>query len=185
MSFQAYLDTIRDKTGLGPDDFLALAEQRGFLAPDTKATAVTDWLKADYGLGHGHAMAIYSLVKARMAGGRKAPEARAATLFSGDKAQWQPVADQLVSALAARGDVGQSPTDTYLSLTRGKAKVVIIQPGKTFCDLGIKFKSRAPTERFAAAGSWNNMVTHRVRLNAPAALDADILEWVHAAWDAA
>jgi len=31
--------------------------------PGTKATAITDWLKADYKLGHGHAMAIVKLLR--------------------------------------------------------------------------------------------------------------------------
>jgi len=30
MSFQAYLDTIKKKTGKGPDDFKKLAEKKGF-----------------------------------------------------------------------------------------------------------------------------------------------------------
>jgi hypothetical protein len=39
--------------------FLAVGEA---LAPGIKATNVTAWLKADHGLGHGHAMAIYALL---------------------------------------------------------------------------------------------------------------------------
>jgi len=30
MSFQAYLDNIQIKTGKGPDDFKAMAEEKGF-----------------------------------------------------------------------------------------------------------------------------------------------------------
>jgi hypothetical protein len=63
MTFQAYIDNIRAKTGKGPEEFLALAEAKGLLAPGTKAGAVTAWLKADFGLGHGHAMAIYATFK--------------------------------------------------------------------------------------------------------------------------
>ena len=68
MSFQAYIDTIRTRTGKGPEDFRRLARDKGFLAGDgiaagVKATQVTDWLKAEFGLGHGHAMAIYALLK--------------------------------------------------------------------------------------------------------------------------
>ncbi len=70
MSFQAYLDNIEAKTGKTPDDFRALAHARGFMedggVPATiKATQVTDWLKAEFGLGHGHAMAIYALLKGK------------------------------------------------------------------------------------------------------------------------
>ncbi|MGO4739438.1 DUF4287 domain-containing protein [Bosea sp. 2KB_26] len=67
MSFQAYLDTIKQKTGKGPEDLQALADAKGFseagkLRPGVKAGQVVDWLKSDFDLGHGHAMAIYALL---------------------------------------------------------------------------------------------------------------------------
>lgn len=67
MSFQGYLDTIKTKTGKGPDDFKARAEEEGFyqhgkLKSGVKAGQIVDWLKSDFGLGHGHAMAIYALL---------------------------------------------------------------------------------------------------------------------------
>jgi hypothetical protein len=61
--FQAYLDNIKAKTGKTPDDFLALAEAKGLLAPGVKAMQIVAWLKQDFGLGHGHAMAIYAMLK--------------------------------------------------------------------------------------------------------------------------
>jgi hypothetical protein len=66
MSFQAYLDTIKAKTGKGPDDFKQLAEQKGFTKNGeltVKAGDIVKWLKDDFELGHGHAMAIYALLK--------------------------------------------------------------------------------------------------------------------------
>lgn len=65
MSFQAYLDNIEKQTGVTPDEFIREATARGFTRPGTKATPITDWLKADYGLGHGHAMAIVKLLRER------------------------------------------------------------------------------------------------------------------------
>ena len=63
MSFQAYLDTIEDKTGLTPRQFIALAKERGYDAPDVKAGMIIDWLKTDFGLGRGHAMALVHVIK--------------------------------------------------------------------------------------------------------------------------
>jgi hypothetical protein len=68
MSFQAYLKTIKEKTGNGPAEFRTLAEQKGFtlsgkLKSETKAGDITNWLKEDFNLGQGHAMAIYALLK--------------------------------------------------------------------------------------------------------------------------
>jgi hypothetical protein len=65
MSFQAYLDNVQAKTGKSPEDLQALARGMGLLAVGVKATQVTDWLKADFGLGHGHAMAIYAYLKGK------------------------------------------------------------------------------------------------------------------------
>lgn len=61
MSFQAYLDNIKTKTGLGPDEFRALAAEKGLT--DAKPGAIIAWLKADHGLGHGHAMAVVWVIK--------------------------------------------------------------------------------------------------------------------------
>ena len=70
MSFQAYLTNIQAKTGKSPADFRKLAEEKGFtkagqLVPGVKAGAIVDWLKRDFELGHGHAMAIYALLKGK------------------------------------------------------------------------------------------------------------------------
>lgn len=61
MSFQAYLDTIEEKTGLTPRQFVALADERGF-APGTKAGPILAWLAADFGLGRGHGMALVHVI---------------------------------------------------------------------------------------------------------------------------
>jgi len=67
MSFQAYLSNIKEKTGKSSDDFKKLAEKKGFvqdgkIKPGVKAGDIVKWLKEDFELGHGHAMAIYALL---------------------------------------------------------------------------------------------------------------------------
>jgi hypothetical protein len=70
MSFQAYIDNIQAKTGKTPEEFKQLAEEKGFmingqLVTTVKATEITNWLKAEFELGHGHAMAMYALFKGK------------------------------------------------------------------------------------------------------------------------
>jgi len=65
MSFQAYIDNIRAKTGKTPEDFKMLAEKKGLLKPGIKAGEIVAWLKKDFDLGHGHAMAIYATFKGK------------------------------------------------------------------------------------------------------------------------
>ena len=59
MSFQAYIDNIKEKTGKTPEMIRQDAVDQGILTDDMKATPFTNWLKSQYGLGHGHAMAMW------------------------------------------------------------------------------------------------------------------------------
>ena len=62
MSFQAYIDAVEKKTGKIPSELLAEAHAHGF-GPDTKAAEIVAWLKDDYDVGRGHAMAFVHVVK--------------------------------------------------------------------------------------------------------------------------
>jgi len=62
MSFQAYLDNIELKTGKTPNEFIALAKERGYDARGTKSNVIVSWLKDDFGLGRGHAMALVHVI---------------------------------------------------------------------------------------------------------------------------
>src|SRR5207244_74212 len=54
MTYKAYIDNIKAKTGKDPEYFQALAKEKGL----TKHGELLTWLKSDCGLGHGHANAI-------------------------------------------------------------------------------------------------------------------------------
>lgn len=62
MSYQAYLDAIEVKTGKTPRALLDEAAGRGY-TPATKASEVVEWLRDDYGVGRGHAMALFGVLK--------------------------------------------------------------------------------------------------------------------------
>ena len=63
MSFQAYLDNIKAKTGKTPAQLKDLAAKAGMLTSDTKASHLVAWLKKEFDLGHGHSMAIWAVFK--------------------------------------------------------------------------------------------------------------------------
>lgn len=62
MSYQAYLDAIEKKTGMTPEELLSEAAALGF-TPQSKAGDFATWLKDDYGVGRGHAMALFGVLK--------------------------------------------------------------------------------------------------------------------------
>ena len=68
MTFKAYLDNIQAKTGMSPDDFLALAKKKGLIGHGkivAKHSDLLAWLKSDIGLGHGHANAMILFLRIR------------------------------------------------------------------------------------------------------------------------
>jgi hypothetical protein len=62
MTYQAYLDAIEKRTGRTPRQLLEEAATRGF-TPTTRAADVVAWLKDDYDVGRGHAMALFGVLK--------------------------------------------------------------------------------------------------------------------------
>ena len=59
MTYKAYLDNIRAKTGKGPEYYEAQAKKLGL----TTHAELLRWLKTDCGLGHGHANAMILYIR--------------------------------------------------------------------------------------------------------------------------
>jgi hypothetical protein len=174
VSYQAYLDNIHAKTGITPGDFLRQAGRKGL---HTRAEIIT-WLKEDFTLGYGHANLVTALILHKDDAELTAEQAISAH-FAGSRMRWRPVYDDLIDQLARLGkDVRAVPTQSYISLLRADRKFGIIQISNSRLDIGIKLKGFPPAGRFAASGSWNAMVTHRVRITDPDQIDLQLLEWL-------
>jgi hypothetical protein len=175
LTLKAYLDNIRTQTGKTPQDFFALAKEKGLLKQGVKTAQIVSWLNEDFGLGQGHAMAIVlTLRQATEPGVSKTDQV--ARLFNGDKARWRKPYDDLLSRVKNFGpDFSTSPTNTYISLLRKNKKFAIVQVTSDRLDIGIKLKETEITRPFEAAGAWNSMVTHRVRIADPKQIDANIV----------
>jgi len=189
MSFQAYIDTIKAKTGLDPADFKKLAHDKGLLADGVKPAQIVAWLSEDYDLGRGHAMALVATFKPEKIA-RSNQDDVIAKQFAGAKAHWQPVYEDLLSTLRETGPVEIAATHSYISLLKGAKKFAIVAVTADRLDVGIKLrgtelKGTEPTERFELSGSWNSMVTHRARVTAPDQIDGELLDWLARAYEAA
>lgn len=185
-AFQSYLDNIQAKTGKTAEDFKALAKKKGLLGPDAKAGEITAWLKQEFGLGHGHAMAIYAVLKAE-GQPKQSSEDKVAAHFKGNKAGWRKAYDALEAKVNKFGaDVVIAPNSSYINLRRGEKKFGIVQVASAErLEIGIKRKGVAATARFVASGKWNAMVTHRVTITDAKQIDKDVLAWLQAAYTAA
>ena len=176
------MTTLGPRRGKTPEDFRALANEKGLV----KSREILEWLKTDYGLGYGHAGAIYYSI-AHADDVVASTDDRIDTLFAGNKDRFRPAYDTLAAEIAEFGpDIELSPNMTYVNVLRAGKKFAILQPSSANrFDIGIKLKGVAPTERFEAAGTWNAMVTHRVRISDPQQIDAEVLAWLQQAYDAA
>jgi hypothetical protein len=182
MTFQAYLDTIKAKTGKTVADFRKLAAQKKLVTYQELMT----WLKSEYGLGHGHAN-VMALLIAKPEKFTASADTKLDKQFKGEKAKWRKPYDALAAKLVKFGpDVKLSPNNSYINLMRGSKKFGIVQVSAAErLDVGIKLKGVAPTGRFEPAGSWNIMVTHRVRVSQPKDLNTELLKWLKQAYEAA
>jgi predicted transport protein len=180
MSFQAYLDTVKAKTGKTPDDFRKLATQKGL----SKHGEIIKWLKEDFELGHGHANAVAAmLLKSET---RKAStDEKVGKVFTGKKAHWQKSYDTLIEKVSKFGeDVSVAPTESYISLLKGKKKFAIVQPSSAErLDIGIKLKDVKAAGRLEPSGSWNSMVTHRVKISDTKEIDKEVIGWLKQAYE--
>jgi hypothetical protein len=183
MTFQAYLDTIKAKTGMDPEDFQKIAAEKGLLEGDVKAGPIQKWLKDDYDLGPGHSMALVSVFRESLLPQTSKEEA-IDKLFLGAKAGWQLTWDELMAKIMKFGpDVSLQPTDTYIGIVRRGKKFAVVATTATRMDVGLKLKGEPVTERLTASGNWNAMCTHRVQLFDGAELDDQLLGWLREAYD--
>jgi Domain of unknown function (DUF5655)/Domain of unknown function (DUF4287) len=144
-------------------------------------------LKTKHGVTHGYANAIaHRALKSSSGEMAAAGEDLVGAQYSGVKAGLRPIYDALVRMIQKfGGDIEFAPKKAYVSVRRGK-QFAIIQPSTaTRVDVGINLKGAPPTGRLEASGSFNAMVTHRVRVEQPAEVSAELQAWLKQAYEAA
>ncbi|MEQ8744093.1 DUF4287 domain-containing protein [Parasphingorhabdus sp.] len=146
---------------------------------------IVGWLKSEHGLGHGHANSIAHAAKETAAISID-DDVLVANMFAGPKAALRPIYDKIIAAAKGFGDdLELSPKKAYVSLRRSK-QFAIAQPStKDRFDLGLNLKGTEINQRLELSGSWNAMVSHRVRITAPAEVDEELIGWLKAAYDLA
>ena len=175
------LANYEQATGKSFDTWVALMRKSKF----AKHGEIMKCLKEQHGMSHGYAnqVALRALQAADVVA---APGDLVAAQYQGAKAALRPLYDKLATAIATfGGDVDISPKKTYVSLRRSKQFALIQPTTAERLDVGINLKAVPPKGRLEAAGSFNAMVTHRVRVTSANDIDAELLRWLRAAYDAA
>ena len=171
---------LEAKTGKGLDAWIAAAKGSG----QTKHKGLVDWLKAEHGLGHGYANLVAHKTFASDAGSSDDAGLMEA-MFAGPKAAMRPAYDRVAALVSGLDGAEFAPKKAYVSFRRSK-QFGLAQPStKDRLDLGLTLKGVEPSGRLEAAGSWNGMVTHRVRIASVDEVDGEVEGWLRQAWAAA
>lgn len=171
---------MKEKTGKTLEQWLSVAKKTGA----AKHGAIVKALKTDHGLTHGYAnLVAHKLLKSDAGSQAAGGTDLVAAQYAGPKAGLRPIYDAVIEVARSFGkDVEIAPKKTYVSLRRSK-QFAIVQPStRTRVDLGINLKGEPAAGRLEKSGSFNAMVSHRVRLEKPADVDKDVKAWLKKAW---
>lgn len=187
------LANIEKRTGKSLAELVNIAKNCGF----SKHGEIRDHLKTTLGLGFGdantlthHALKAATTGAAGTAGAAVAnadgadPEAAVTALYEGAKAALRPIHDALMTEINRFGSFEQSPKKTYISLRRKKQFAMLGPATNTRVELGLNIKQLPASERLIeqAAGG---MCNYKVKLTDPREVNAQLVAWVRAAFDAA
>ena len=105
-------------------------------------------------------------------------------LYTGNKAALRPVHDALLVALLGMGAFEAAAKKTYVSYRRKKQFVMIGPATNTQLEVGINIKELAASDRLKTLPA-GQMCNFKVRLSSIAEVDAELLGWLKAAYQAA
>lgn len=169
---------LKENTGKTLPQWLNVAKGSG----KEKHGEIVKYLKSEHEMTHGYA----NLIALKFREGDK-PALTSSSLvdaqYSGAKGELRPIYDALVKAIGKFGkDVEVAPKKAYVSLRRSK-QFAIIQPStKDRVDIGINLKGEKPTKRLEKSGSFNAMVSHRVRVGSKKEINAELIKWLKVAY---
>ena len=177
---RAMIANFKEKTGKTMPQWVKIAKA-GKL---DKHGLIVKQLKTDHGMTHGFANLVAHETLQSAAYG-KADGDLLAGQYAGPKAELRPIYDDLIARIHKFGkDVEIAPKKAYVSLRRNK-QFAIIQPStKTRVDVGINLKGKATEGKLEKSGSFNAMVSHRVRVGSKKDVDRQLVAWIKEAYDA-
>lgn len=173
---QTMIDNFPEKTGKPLGEWIEILGEQTELS---KHGELVKFLKTEHGMTHGFA----NLAAHKFRGHGTTTDDDLVTTQYAKKPSLKPIYDALMERIKGFGEVEIAPKKAYVSLRRSK-QFAIIQPStKTRLDVGINLKGEDVTERLEASGSFNGMVSHRVRVTDIEEIDDALIGWLREAYD--
>lgn len=178
---QTMLNNVPEKTGKALSEWMTLVKASG----KVKHGEIVNWLKSEHGVTHGFAGLIASEYL-KSGDSDKSPEELVAAQYAGPKSGLRPIYDTFIGVVQRLGDdVEVAPKKTYVSIRRNKQFAIIQASTRSRVDVGINLKDVEATDRLEPSGSFNAMVSHRVRVEDDIEIDSEMKEWLRQAYEQA
>jgi predicted transport protein len=170
---------LQKTTGKDMDAWKAIVVASGL----QKHGEIVKFLKDTHGVTHGFANMITHTANASHAAAIvDKGEDLTADWFTGKEAM-QPLYGHIMGIIAAMGnDIVESPKKGYMSLRRNRQFACVGPFTKAKLDLQIHLKGHAETDRLKAVKA--GMTSHVVKIASLDEVDAEVIAWLQAAYDA-
>ena len=170
---------IESQTGKNLDELIRIGLATGI----TKHKELQAFFTNEFGLTYGNANVLTIFTRDKMKGASGEEENFVDAQYTG-KETLRPIYEALIAAVEGFGnDVEIAPKRTYVSLRR-KRQFGLIQPSTaTRVDVGVNLKGVEPAGRLEKSGSFNSMVSHRLRLSAASDVDDELVAWLRQAYE--
>lgn len=175
---QTQLKNIEGQTGKS----LAILKEQVIGFGTLKHGEMRSRLQDGYGLSFVHADTLLLWVESQVAG---TPAGDPVDLiYTGAKAALRPIHDAFIATLADWGPYELAPKKGYVSIRLRKQLCMIGPATNSRVALGINAKGLEPAGRLRALPA-GKMCPLEVSLTAPSEVDAELMGWIHSAWDQA
>lgn len=177
------LVNIEKRTGKTLAELAVIIQQSGL----QKHSELVAMLKTELGMGHGDANTLVHRV--RQSDGQSAAATLSDnqvldTLYTGAKAALRPIHDQLLELLSQFGDFESAAKKTYVSYRRKKQFAMIGPATNTQLEIGLNTKELPENPRLKALPA-GQMCNFKLRLSTADEVDAELMGWLKAAYQAA
>lgn len=175
------IKNLEEKTGKSIKEWVKIAVSGGL----TKHSEIIAMLKSKHGLTHGYANLVAHKANKSDSGSASSDDDLVKSQYKG-KEDLMKFYEKVVSGLKALGnDVEFSPKKAYVSVRRKKQFAIIQPTTKTRLDIGLNLKDTAPKGILEAAGSFNAMCTHRVKIESAGDVGKELFNWLKKAYEQA
>lgn len=174
-ALKTMIANMPEKTGKTLEEWIKILKAKSFV----KHSEAVSFLKKEHGVTHGFANTIVHLSKDQ----GSSPDDLLTTQYKG-KEHLLPIYDKLKVFVTSLGDdVTITPKKTTVSFIRKKQFALVSPATKSRLDLGLKIKGKPTTDRLENSGPFGTMCTHRVRLEKPEDVDAELKDWIREAYE--